>query len=78
MSPFPTAIEIAAAVRSGRRHARVDVVDEHLARIADREGEIHAFNLVLAEPSAIAAAAAIDARSPPGRTPVRSPACRSP
>ena len=28
---------------------RVDVLDEHLARIAEREAEIHAFNLVLAD-----------------------------
>jgi aspartyl-tRNA(Asn)/glutamyl-tRNA(Gln) amidotransferase subunit A len=43
-----SAIETAAAVRAGERSAR-DVVDEHLARIDEREGEIHAFNLVLAD-----------------------------
>jgi aspartyl-tRNA(Asn)/glutamyl-tRNA(Gln) amidotransferase subunit A len=43
-----TALEIAAAVRSGRRSA-ADVVEEHLARIAERDGELHAFNLVLAD-----------------------------
>jgi aspartyl-tRNA(Asn)/glutamyl-tRNA(Gln) amidotransferase subunit A len=53
-----TAIDIAAAVRAGERSA-VDVVEEHLARISEREGEIHAFNEVLAD-EARAAAAAID------------------
>jgi aspartyl-tRNA(Asn)/glutamyl-tRNA(Gln) amidotransferase subunit A len=42
------AIEIAAAVRSGALKA-VDVVEQHLAAIAAREPEIHAFNLVLAD-----------------------------
>ena len=42
---FPTAAAIAADVRAGRRSA-VDVLDEHLARIAAREGDVHAFNLV--------------------------------
>ena len=42
----------------GRRSA-VDVVDEHLARIDERDGEIHAFNLVLAD-EARAAAAVVD------------------
>jgi len=53
-----TARGIAAAVRAGERSA-VDVVEEHLARIAGREGEIHAFNEVLAD-EARAAAEAID------------------
>jgi aspartyl-tRNA(Asn)/glutamyl-tRNA(Gln) amidotransferase subunit A len=52
------ALDIAAAVRAGERSA-VDVVEEHLARITEREGEIHAFNEVLAD-EARAAAAAID------------------
>ncbi len=43
-----SALVIAAAVRSGERTAR-EVVDEHLARIDRRDGEISAFNLVLAE-----------------------------
>ena len=43
-----TAAEIAAAVASGERRAR-DVLDEHLARIDDREGEIHAFNHLLVD-----------------------------
>jgi len=54
-----TAIEIAAAVRSGERTAR-DVVEEHLAAIERREPEIHAFNTVLAD-EARAAADRIDA-----------------
>jgi aspartyl-tRNA(Asn)/glutamyl-tRNA(Gln) amidotransferase subunit A len=53
-----TALGIAAAVRSGERSA-VEVVEEHLARIAEREGEIHAFNAVLAD-EARAAAEAVD------------------
>jgi aspartyl-tRNA(Asn)/glutamyl-tRNA(Gln) amidotransferase subunit A len=52
------ALDIAAAVRAGERSA-VDVVEEHLARITEREGEIHAFNEVLAD-EARAAAEAID------------------
>ena len=55
----PTAVEIAAGVRSGSLRA-VDVLDQHLARIAAREGDIHAFNLVLVD-EARDAAAAIDA-----------------
>ncbi|MDQ3294869.1 MAG: Asp-tRNA(Asn)/Glu-tRNA(Gln) amidotransferase subunit GatA [Actinomycetota bacterium] len=43
-----TAQEIAAAVRSGERSA-VEVVREHLDRVSAREGELHAFNLVLAD-----------------------------
>ena len=43
-----TAVDIAGSVRSGRRAAR-DVVEEHLTRIEQREAEIHAFTLVLAD-----------------------------
>ena len=43
-----SAVEIAAAVRSGKRSAR-QVLEEHLAVIDAREDEIHAFNLVLAD-----------------------------
>src|SRR6478609_5318566 len=46
--PGAQALDIAAAVRSGERSAR-EVLDEHLAAIDAREGEIHAFNVVLAE-----------------------------
>lgn len=55
-----SAIEIAAEVSAGERSA-LEVVDEHLALIAQRDPELHAYNLVTAE-SARATAAAIDAR----------------
>jgi aspartyl-tRNA(Asn)/glutamyl-tRNA(Gln) amidotransferase subunit A len=54
-----TALELAAAVRAGRRSA-LDVLEEHLARIDTREGEVHAFNLVLAD-AARATAREVDA-----------------
>jgi aspartyl-tRNA(Asn)/glutamyl-tRNA(Gln) amidotransferase subunit A len=62
-----TAVDIAAAVRSGAVSA-VDVLEAHLARIDAREGEVHAFNLVMAD-EARAAAAAIDAAVAAGRDP---------
>jgi len=62
-----TATAIAAAVRAGERRA-ADVLEEHLAAIDAREGEIHAFNLVLAD-EARAAAAAIDDAVAAGRDP---------
>jgi len=43
-----TALELAAAVRAGERSAR-EVVDEHLAAIDARDGELHAFNHVMAD-----------------------------
>jgi aspartyl-tRNA(Asn)/glutamyl-tRNA(Gln) amidotransferase subunit A len=49
---------MAAAVRAGHRTA-TDVLEDHLARIAAEEGEIHAFNLVTAD-QARAEAAAVD------------------
>ena len=49
-----TALAIAAAVKSGERTAR-DVVEEHLGRIAAQDGEIGAFNLVLADEARTAA-----------------------
>ncbi|MGE0795401.1 MAG: Asp-tRNA(Asn)/Glu-tRNA(Gln) amidotransferase subunit GatA [Acidimicrobiia bacterium] len=58
---------IAADVRAGRRSA-VDVLEEHLARIDEREPDIHAFNLVMAD-GARAAAAAVDAAVAGGRDP---------
>ncbi len=61
------ALDIAAAVRAGERSAR-SVVDEHLDRIAERDGELHAFNLVLAD-EARAAADAIDRTVAEGRDP---------
>ena len=51
-----TALDIAAAVRAGERSA-VDVLEEHLAAIASRDEDIHAFNLVLVEEARLAAAA---------------------
>jgi aspartyl-tRNA(Asn)/glutamyl-tRNA(Gln) amidotransferase subunit A len=53
-----TAFDIARGVRSGELRA-VDVVEQHLARIAERDGEVNAFNLVTAD-EARAAAAAVD------------------
>ena len=53
-----TAIGIARAVRAGELSART-VLDAHLAAIDAREGEINAFNLVLAD-EARAAADAVD------------------
>ncbi len=54
-----SAIAIAAGVRSGALKA-VDVVEQHLATIAEREPEIHAFNLVMAD-QARATAESVDA-----------------
>jgi aspartyl-tRNA(Asn)/glutamyl-tRNA(Gln) amidotransferase subunit A len=62
-----SAVSIANAVRSGERRA-IDVLEEHLARIAAREGEIHAFNVVL-DDDARAAADAVDAAVDAGRDP---------
>ena len=66
-APTDTALDMAAAVRAGRRPA-ADVVDEHLAAIESRDGEIHAFNLVLAD-EARRAALAIDRRVAAGEDP---------
>jgi aspartyl-tRNA(Asn)/glutamyl-tRNA(Gln) amidotransferase subunit A len=62
-----SATEIARAVRSGERRS-LDVVDEHLARVAAREEELNAFNRVMAD-EARAAAAAVDAAVADGRDP---------
>ncbi|HVL93136.1 MAG TPA: Asp-tRNA(Asn)/Glu-tRNA(Gln) amidotransferase subunit GatA [Acidimicrobiales bacterium] len=62
-----TATAIAAAVRSGQSSA-ADVLEQHLARLAEREGELHAFNLVLVE-RARAAAAQVDQRVALGEDP---------
>jgi aspartyl-tRNA(Asn)/glutamyl-tRNA(Gln) amidotransferase subunit A len=56
---MPSATDIAAGVRAGTVKAAA-VVEQHLAAIAAREPEIHAFNTVLAD-QARAAAAAVDA-----------------
>ncbi len=55
-----TAVDIAAAVRSGARSA-VEVMNGYLEAISAREADVHAFNLVLSD-NARAAAAALDAR----------------
>ena len=62
-----TAFEIADAVRSGRLTASA-VLEEHLDRIATRESEIHAFNLVTVD-AAREAAASVDAAIAAGRDP---------
>jgi aspartyl-tRNA(Asn)/glutamyl-tRNA(Gln) amidotransferase subunit A len=67
VSPFPGAARLAAEVRSGERRA-VDVLDEHLARIAERDPELHAFNLVI-EGEARAAAEAVDRAVAAGQDP---------
>lgn len=56
---YETASQIATGVRSGALKA-VDVIEQHLARVAASDPEIHAFNLVLAD-EARERAAAIDA-----------------
>ena len=53
-----SAVATADSVRRGERSA-VDVLDEHLRRIADHEHDIHAFNTVLAD-HARAQAVAVD------------------
>jgi aspartyl-tRNA(Asn)/glutamyl-tRNA(Gln) amidotransferase subunit A len=66
MATIPTtASEIAAAVASGALTAR-EVLEAHLARIDEREADIHAFNLVTAD-AARAQADAIDADIAAGR-----------
>jgi len=62
-----TAQALSAAVRSGERRA-VDVLEEHLTRIAAREGDIHAFNLVTGD-LARGQAGAVDAAVAEGRDP---------
>ncbi len=55
-----TALEIATRVRSGSTSAR-SIIEASLARIAEREADIHAFNTITGD-AALAAADAIDAR----------------
>jgi aspartyl-tRNA(Asn)/glutamyl-tRNA(Gln) amidotransferase subunit A len=62
-----SALEIASAVRAGERSAR-GVVEEHLAAIDARDGELHAFNLVTRE-EALARADEIDAEVASGGDP---------
>ncbi len=64
--PTDSVLDIAAAVRAGERSA-VDVLEQHLARIAERDDEIHAFNTVTDE-AARQQAAAVDASVAAGET----------
>jgi aspartyl-tRNA(Asn)/glutamyl-tRNA(Gln) amidotransferase subunit A len=62
-----SAIQISTAVRSGERRA-IDVLEDHLAAIAARDDEVHAFNTVLAD-EARAAAVVVDDAVAAGRDP---------
>ncbi len=62
-----SAFEIAAEVRAGRLRA-TDVLEAHLANVAARESEIHAFNTVTAD-EARRSAEAVDAAVAAGRDP---------
>lgn len=62
-----TAVELARAVRSGERRAR-DVVEEHLAVVEQRDPELHACLLVMAD-DARAGADAVDAAVAAGDDP---------
>ncbi|CAN5721235.1 Asp-tRNA(Asn)/Glu-tRNA(Gln) amidotransferase subunit GatA [soil metagenome] len=66
-STYLSATEIAGAVRRGERSA-VEVVEEHLAAIAEREPEVHAFN-ALTDAQARMAAELIDRRVAAGEDP---------
>jgi len=52
--PFATVVDIAANIAAGKTSA-VEVLEQHLARITEREGEIHAFNLVTTEQARVTA-----------------------
>jgi aspartyl-tRNA(Asn)/glutamyl-tRNA(Gln) amidotransferase subunit A len=65
--PPSTAVDIAWSVRNGIVRA-ADVVERHLARIADRDSEIHAFNVLLADDARLRAAE-IDERVASGSDP---------
>ena len=69
MSDFGTVASIAADVASGRASARA-ILEQHLVRIDAREGEVHAFNLVMRE-RALESAAEIDDRVKRGDNPGR-------
>jgi aspartyl-tRNA(Asn)/glutamyl-tRNA(Gln) amidotransferase subunit A len=56
---FSTVVDIAADIASGKTSA-VEVLEQHLARINERESDIHAFNLVTTE-QARATAQQVDA-----------------
>ena len=71
MSDFDSLPQYATAIAEGVRYGTISaaqVLEDHLARIDEREGEIHAFNLVLAD-EARARAAEIDAIVADGRDP---------
>ena len=61
-----SAIDIATAVAAGSTTSSA-VLEEHLSRISEREGEVHAFNLVTSD-QARERAASIDARIAKGET----------
>lgn len=63
--PFATVVDIAQDIASGNTSA-VEVLEQHLARITEREGEINAFNLVTTE-QARATAQQVDADIKAGR-----------
>ena len=64
--PFATVVDIAQDIASGKTSA-VEVLEQHLARITEREGEINAFNLVTTE-QARATAQQVDADIKAGKT----------
>jgi aspartyl-tRNA(Asn)/glutamyl-tRNA(Gln) amidotransferase subunit A len=55
---FASLVDIAADIAAGRVSA-VNVLEQHLSRIDQREGEVHAFNLVTRD-QALASAEAVD------------------
>ena len=67
MTGAGSAVELADSIRSGRATAR-QVLEERLAAIAVRDGELHAFNEVMAD-TARAAADAVDAAVGRGHDP---------
>ena len=64
--PFATVVDIAADIASGKTSA-VEVLEQHLARITERENDIHAFNLVTTE-QARATAQQVDADIKAGKS----------
>ena len=74
-SEWLSAPEIARAV-TARTISAVSVTEAALARIAKHDPVLNSFTDVTAD-RARAKARAVDAASPPGRMPARSPACPS-
>ena len=64
---FGSAASIAASVAAGDRSA-ADVIGEHLDRIEQHDGDVHAYNLVTAEAARVAAEE-LDARLAAGEEP---------